>query len=306
MSGSPSHMRSERIDETLLIRYLLGRLGEEEQVQVEDRAFADAEYLAALEAAEADLIDNYIGGALSRDDRRAFEQRFLVSPQRRDKIQFARDFARVAAELKPTFPARMTAWQAFTALMQAWTPTVRFAAAAAALVLVATAALLLVQNTAMRSQVAALESQQKELQSRAAQLDRQLAEAQARTSTLTAQAEQPLAPRGTVDSLVLQPGLARAESRREKLVVHASSQLARIEVGLEPRDEYPSFRVELRTQAAAEVLTLGNLRKRQNAVTFEVPASALAAGDYELALKGVSSGQSVQDIGFYYFTVQKQ
>ena len=46
-------MRSERVDEMLLVRYLLGDLTEEEQAQVEDRAFEDAEYLGALEA-EAD------------------------------------------------------------------------------------------------------------------------------------------------------------------------------------------------------------------------------------------------------------
>ena len=66
MSGDKSHMRTERVDELLLVKYLLGRLTEEEQVQVEDRAFADRDYMAALEAAEADLIDAYVRGELAR------------------------------------------------------------------------------------------------------------------------------------------------------------------------------------------------------------------------------------------------
>jgi len=53
-------MRSDRSDERLLVRYLLGYLSEEEQVQVEDRAFADQDYLGSLEATEADLIDAYV------------------------------------------------------------------------------------------------------------------------------------------------------------------------------------------------------------------------------------------------------
>ena len=35
-------MRSERVDEVLLVRYLLGNLTEEEQTRVEDRAFAES------------------------------------------------------------------------------------------------------------------------------------------------------------------------------------------------------------------------------------------------------------------------
>jgi len=44
-------MGSERVDEQLLVKYLLGNLPDTEEVQVEDRAFADANYLGALEAA---------------------------------------------------------------------------------------------------------------------------------------------------------------------------------------------------------------------------------------------------------------
>jgi hypothetical protein len=38
----------------------------------------------------------------------------------------------------------------------------------------------------------------------------------------------------------------------------------------------------------------------------DVPASSLATGEYELALKGPSQGQSAVDIGYYYFSIRKQ
>ena len=78
MMAGKSHMRWQRSDETWQVKYLLGHLSEEEQVQVEDRAFADADYLSVLEATEADLIDAYVRGALSQPDRRSFEYRFLT------------------------------------------------------------------------------------------------------------------------------------------------------------------------------------------------------------------------------------
>jgi hypothetical protein len=38
----------------------------------------------------------------------------------------------------------------------------------------------------------------------------------------------------------------------------------------------------------------------------DVPSSALAAGEYELALKGLTPNQPESDIGYYYFAVRKQ
>src|SRR5690348_6306008 len=98
MSGDKSRMHTGSVDELLLVKYLLGKLTEEEQVRVEDRAFADREYMSALDAAEADVIDAYVSGDLSQGDRRAFELRFLTSPQRRSKIEFARALVRATAE----------------------------------------------------------------------------------------------------------------------------------------------------------------------------------------------------------------
>src|SRR4051812_31889342 len=98
MNGGESHMRSRRADEGVLVKYLLGYLAEEEQIQVEDRAFADADYMGALEAAEADLIDSYVRGELSQPDRRSFELRFLTSARRRSKVEFARALSTLSAE----------------------------------------------------------------------------------------------------------------------------------------------------------------------------------------------------------------
>src|SRR5690242_1864700 len=104
MIGGKSHMRTKRVDELLLVKYLLGKLTEEEQVQVEDRAFADQDYMGALDAAEADLIDNYVRGELAQTDRAAFERQFLASPQRRRKVEFALALVRVTAEAPPVAP----------------------------------------------------------------------------------------------------------------------------------------------------------------------------------------------------------
>jgi hypothetical protein len=317
MSGSQSDMRSEPIDEMLLIKYLLGDLSEEEQVRVEDRAFADADYRGALEAVEADLIDAYVRGELLPAERRGFERRFLISPQRRKKVAFARDLARVVAEAKAAESAssiRLSAWQALLRLVRGWNPVLQFAAGLAVLIFVVGSSLLAIQGVAMRSRVAVLETQRHDLQARTEELQRQLGEEQARAGSLAAQLQQQQkaggAPVPLVASLVLLPGLSRAESRREQLVLNPSAQIAHIEIQLEPGDNYPRFRAELRTLRGEEVLIRGSLPRRRAtagySVSFDVPASALAEGQYELALKGLLNDQSLQDVGYYYFGVQKQ
>jgi len=87
------------INENLIARYLLGELSEEQQIEIEDRAFADQEYLAGITAVENDLIDEYVRHELSESDRRRFEERFLASAARRKRVEFAKALASVESEV---------------------------------------------------------------------------------------------------------------------------------------------------------------------------------------------------------------
>src|SRR5258708_964263 len=129
-------MRSERIDEPLLVRYLLGEVSEDEQIAVEDRAFSELEYRGALEAAGADLIDAWVRGDLDKAQRRAFEQRFLNSATGRRKVEFAQDLARVSAELNAEKPM-LRAWRVLANWMAGGNQAFRFASSLAAVLCVA-------------------------------------------------------------------------------------------------------------------------------------------------------------------------
>jgi anti-sigma-K factor RskA len=65
-------------DETLMRRYLLGDLPQEERGSIEDRYLADDEVFEALVATENDLIDAYARGGLADDERRKFEAEYLT------------------------------------------------------------------------------------------------------------------------------------------------------------------------------------------------------------------------------------
>ena len=305
MNGGESNMQPQPIDEVVLTRYLLGNLTETEEIQVEDRAFADPEYLTALETAEADLIDTYVNGGLSPAERRSFERRFLMSPTRWKKVEFARALAKVAAESAPR-PVRRR-WMEW---LRGPRPSLRFAAAFAGLICVVGISWLTFQNGRMKSRLLALEQERGELTARQDSLQRQLLEQRA-AAAAPAPPQAPVAA-SAIASLVLLPGISRSETRIELLQLSSSAQLARIEIPLEARDEFPRFEVELRTRRGEGVLTRSNLARQRAGsgyvVSFDVPASALAPGDYELTLKG-TGGQGgtarSETVGYYYFRVRK-
>jgi hypothetical protein len=240
--------------------------------------------MGALEAAEADLIDAYVRGGLSPSERRAFERRFLASPQRRTKVEFARALSKVTSESKPveaqpkTFLRRVFGMQ--------WSPALQWAAGLTCLLCLTATTWFVIENAAMRSRMSVLEAR--------------LGQQQHHRSTASAPA---------VASLVLLPGLSRAGTRVPQLSLDPTAQLVRIEVTLETRDDYPRFRAELRTPVGNEVLTFANLPRHKTAegyaVAVEAPASALPPGQYELALKGIK-GASAEDVGFYYFNIDRK
>lgn len=93
MDVSEAHLNTD-----LIVRYLLGELPEAQQVQIEDSAFHDPQYLDAILAVENDLIDEYVRGEIPPDRREQFGKHFLVPPERRRKVEFARALAAVTAE----------------------------------------------------------------------------------------------------------------------------------------------------------------------------------------------------------------
>ncbi len=76
-------------DESIIRKHLLGNLTEEERSHAEERLFADDDYFELLTVIEDELMDEYISGDLTDEDRKRFKSYFLSTPERRDKLRFA-------------------------------------------------------------------------------------------------------------------------------------------------------------------------------------------------------------------------
>lgn len=83
----PLNTTRESDDTRLLIRYLLDELSEGEQERVEERYASDDTFYSRLLATEDELIDSYVLGDISNDDRARFEQVYLSNPHRRKKVE---------------------------------------------------------------------------------------------------------------------------------------------------------------------------------------------------------------------------
>src|SRR5215510_12054606 len=158
-------MAADLNNEKHIARYLLGDLTEEQQVEVEDRAFADKEYLALVTAVENDLIDEYVRHELSEMDQQKFESRFLASADRRKRVEFAKALARVpVASVVPervviSQPAQWTWHDSLYAFLIGLNPAAKLATVGVMLVFVMGSVWLFSETMRLRGQIARLQSQ---------------------------------------------------------------------------------------------------------------------------------------------------
>jgi hypothetical protein len=72
-----------------LVRYLLGELPEGEQERVEERYMLDEHYSELRDEVEMDLVDAYVAGTLTPEERHDFEAHYLITADRKKALQAA-------------------------------------------------------------------------------------------------------------------------------------------------------------------------------------------------------------------------
>lgn len=78
------------MDEKQIDSYLYAEMPESEREKIEDRFIVDDELFAEIATRENELVDAYIGGRLSGDERKRFEQSLDTFPARREKLANAK------------------------------------------------------------------------------------------------------------------------------------------------------------------------------------------------------------------------
>lgn len=94
-------MNEQVLNDGLARRFLLGQLPPEEQGRIEELAFQDPDTFAFLQAAGDDLVDEFLYGELSPDEKVLFHKNFLTQPGRRQDVRIARALKQYLAEDAP-------------------------------------------------------------------------------------------------------------------------------------------------------------------------------------------------------------
>jgi hypothetical protein len=152
-------MKQRAEDETELRRYLLGELTQEERAQVEEQLFLNSNYFQQLQAAEDDLIDDYVYEELSATERNRFETYFLSESGRREDLKIAQALRRyISSEVETTsatlasVPASLTQTPAtskfaFLPFLHNFSNLARLSLATAALIILALGIWLIIKAT---------------------------------------------------------------------------------------------------------------------------------------------------------------
>src|SRR5436305_9553492 len=92
------------IEQGTIEKYLLGELSPDEQTELETQYFGDPDLLERIDAAEDELIDDYVRRQLPPDRRLRFESHFL-NEKRLERVRMAEALHRAAAPRAARRPA---------------------------------------------------------------------------------------------------------------------------------------------------------------------------------------------------------
>lgn len=246
-------------------RYLLGNVSPEVQRAAEERLLTEESFLEELNSIEEELIDDYVGADLSRDDRERFERHFLSTDERQRKLRFALALARYTSEkgvtetdAGPTLAERLRAFWRRRPLM------LRAAAGLAAVAIIAAAWWFSFPRTPLQKTFATLSLSINVGSNRG-------------DGAEVAKVPLPLKADALKISLALPEGSANASG----------------------------YRVELLDVSGGAAENLEIIERDEKAVSVLIPSSRLTRGQYALRLYATPSGGAEQRVpGSYFFTAE--
>jgi hypothetical protein len=318
-------------DERLIRQYLLDELSEEEQAKVQDRLLCDRQFFDRLVVEENELMDDYLKGALTRQREEKFESYFLASPERRQKLRFAKALKKRISEealSKPRIEGSLRRKHLF-GLKGFSLPS--FAAGAVAALIFVVGAWVAIENARLRRQIDNARAAQAEWLERAQQSERRLSDEKQRNQELTQEIERERSHSlelereagrlkqareagragisGGVVSLALMPGLSREGDQSNQLEIPQGTSRVRLELYPE-KVGHKNYRAELRTREGKPIWSGNGLKLRKtisgDQVVVYLPAAILTVGDYVLMLRGVEGAEIQERAGTYYFRVAKE
>ena len=296
-------------DETIR-RFLLGGLSASEQPLFEQRLFTEDGLDARVRLAEFDLADDYALERLSAPERNLFEERFLLTSDRRQKLQVSkvlRDrFSPINATAKRS--EKKTVADSLKDLFGFGRPVWRFAFGVLILVILLGTAWLVVKEPRLARQIANRINPRRSAPANAPR------EVNHPANTSTPEHQTTPSPMREHDqtassliaaSIMLIPEVSPDSSKMLSVnLPKGEREIVRLQLVLKP-DQSGSYRAELVAIEGSSVFSADTLKTNDShaGIDFDVPARLLKTGNYQVRLSRVDRG-SKGIVASYYFRVQ--
>lgn len=279
----------------LVRRYLLGDLPEREQLQLEEAYFANHETFEQVWDWENELVDSYVRGQLTKQERDLFERNYLTTPKHQQRVAVARRLVQAAdAAVVPTreivtdtSPSWWASLMAFFSVPQmAW-------GGAAALLLLTLGGWWYLRNTG-GEQIARVTPQPSATASPIITTPNPVPTISpvAQPAPQVSPTVQPAVP--AILALAL-GGALRKSGDVQPLAIPRGTKQVRLQLPLEG-EAYSSYQIRLRSIAGAAVLNQTASAANKKAVMVLIPANKLSPGDYILTLSGVTSSNETEEL----------
>lgn len=130
-----------RADKNSITEYLLGRLTESEEEQVELRLLTDPEFAEEYDIVVNEIVDDYVAGKFEGEELKQVEEYFFKSPERKNKLRFAlalKEHPRRERSVSPPEPAVSQSREPVVARRSKWKFAQQLSIAASILIVVGT------------------------------------------------------------------------------------------------------------------------------------------------------------------------
>lgn len=296
---------SNAFSDEVIRRFLLGTLSESEQPVFEQRLISDNGLEASTRLIELDLADDYARERLAASDRKLFEQKFLVTADRKGKLavsELLRDrfsFAGVAPlATRPETDSGARRLAHFLGLdRRVW----RIAFGTAILLILFGTVLLVIREPRLVGRIANKIIPKRSVPRRPREVNHPTNASSPEHDTTTPSPlpvhESAIQPPQTVELFPSAPGLGKIPT---VTLSNGERDVVRLKLAVTVDQAVP-YRAEVLTIGGQSVLVIDQLQGPQFEV--DLPMRSLRSGKYQVRLSDAGDA-SKKEVANYYFLVQ--
>lgn len=321
------------------VQYLFGELVEAKRDALEDRIFADEDFALFLNAVEKDLVDDYVRGEMDAGLRERFEQKYLISAARREKVRTAGVLQKeLFAEKETSAPvvtvSQPSIWESLKEFFRV--PIPALAGGLATILLLVLLGWILFRQSPTVPEIVKDENENRQIQPPTPQISPEILppvesnknsnvaentnksgvnterkKSETKPAPTKIPIEKPekreILPQPRIFVATLLPTTRSGET--PFLTIPKNTENVQLRVVHDNLQPFIKYRAEIRDSNGEEIFVREISFNRKNParpITLSLKTALLKNGSYELVLSGVNEENGVEPIKFYNFTVSKK